>query len=115
MGGGGGCLLQIWFLLLNTAVLARSSPMESRKRLARDQFDTFATHARIVYDVTLHIGGHKMAALTITFFVVVCLLLLLYYFQTLILNKTRNQAKICYVCIFLYKKIIILHKNNFNK
>ena len=85
-------------------MLARSSSVVSRKRLARDQFDTFATHARVVYDVTLHNGGHKMAALTVMW----SFCLLLFYFQTLILNKTRNQA---IVCVYFYIKIIIiLHK-----
>ena len=33
-------------------MLVRSLPTKSRKRLVRDVFDTFATHARLVYDVT---------------------------------------------------------------
>ena len=41
-------------------------PMESRKHLAGDVFDTFASQARRgpCYDITeMHTAGHKMAAL----------------------------------------------------
>lgn len=44
--------------------------MKSRKGLACDIVDTFATHSSLVHDVTdqyrLHVG-HKMAALTVVF------------------------------------------------
>ena len=33
-------------------MLGRSLPKESRKRLARDVFDTVATHSALVHDVT---------------------------------------------------------------
>ena len=33
-------------------MFTHSPPMKSRKGLARDAFDTFATHAGLVYDVT---------------------------------------------------------------
>ena len=40
-------------------MLVRSLPTKSRKRLARDVFDTFATHARLVYDVIDRLLGTK--------------------------------------------------------
>ena len=43
--------------------------MKSREKLARDVFDTFATHSDLVYNVTgsLQTAGYKMSAVTVEF------------------------------------------------
>lgn len=51
-----------------TAIFHHSLPMKSMKWLACDWFDTFATHAGLVYDVTdTQTAGHKMVALMAMF------------------------------------------------
>ena len=49
------------------AMLIGSLPMKNRKGLARDVFDTFATHAGRIYDVTDSLLSKKMAALSFVF------------------------------------------------
>ena len=41
-------------------MLARALQMKSRKMLARDVFDTFATHPGLVYDVIDTTAAHKI-------------------------------------------------------
>jgi len=55
----------------STAMLVPTLPMKSRKKLARDVFNAFDTYVDLVYDVTDTAAAHKMAALTVAFFVAV--------------------------------------------
>ena len=54
-------------------MLVSTLPMKSRRRkkLARDVFNAFDMHFDLVYDVTDTAAAHKMAALTVAFFVAV--------------------------------------------
>ena len=47
------------------AMPVHSLPMKSRKRLVRDVFGTFDTHAGLVMTSLIKTAGHKMAALTV--------------------------------------------------
>ena len=49
------------------AILVHSLAVKSKKRLAHDVFDTFATQFGLAYEVTDKTAGHKMAVLTVVF------------------------------------------------
>ena len=68
--------------------MARSLPMKSRKRLARDVVSV-VTGAGLVYDVTDTDSGSKMAAFIIFSFFF--LNLNFYYFQKPIFNKQDQK------------------------
>ena len=49
------------------AMLVCTLPMKSRRSLAHDIYDNFATHAGLVVTSLLQTAGHKMAAPTVMF------------------------------------------------
>ena len=70
---------------------------EEHKRSARDVFDTFATQAGLVYDVTNNyiLLGTKWQHLWASIFTMI--------FQTLMLNKQkRNRMKNCCACMHVF-------------
>ena len=55
---------------MGAATLVRSFPLKNRrkKRLARDVFDSFATHADVVHDVTdVHCWAQNVEAIRVEF------------------------------------------------
>ena len=91
-------LPQIW-VRQGTAIFVRSLPTKSRKRLARDVFDTFTTHAGLVHDVTntdcRAQNGSTHGRVFATFIQ-----------RRFLTNRTRNRAnrvKTYYVSTFFFK------------
>ena len=80
--------LQIW--TYSAAMLARSFPMKSRRRLACDLLYTAATHAGFVHDVTDLV---KMAALTAV---------VSRFFQTSIFNKLDSKSTEIVLSFFFF-------------
>ena len=99
-------------------MLPRSLSTKNRKRLLRDLFYTFDTHAGFVMTSLLHPAGHKMAALTVllsclsSFFFNYYYYYCCYYYYYFLTKKKRkaNDELIFYFFIFFNADSKIIYK-----